>query len=129
MYKRQALNVAMPDRLYLPFVENQEYIAAILCELKSGPWEKEIGTILEQCAQWRAANLQIQPTAFGQAPSFGLTEKEAEYFLSLISGKSFEFPVAFDIEDNSQRNLSREEISNIVAVSYTHLNRLPRYQI
>ena len=37
---------------------------------------KEIGTILEQCAQWRAANLQIQHTAFGQAPSFGLTEKE-----------------------------------------------------
>ena len=72
----QALNVAMPDRLYLPFVENQEYIAALLCELKSGPWEKEIGTILEQCAQWRAANLQIQHTAFGQAPSFGLTEKE-----------------------------------------------------
>ncbi len=30
----------------------------------------------EQCAQWRAANLQIQHTAFGQAPSFGLTEKE-----------------------------------------------------
>ena len=28
-------------------------------------------------------------------------EKEAEYFLSLISGKSFEFPVAFDIEDLS----------------------------
>ena len=36
----------MQMRLYLPFVENQEYIAALLCELKSGPWEKEIGTIL-----------------------------------------------------------------------------------
>jgi len=51
---------------------------------------------------------------YSYAKTVSDAEKEAEYFLSLISGKSFEFPVAFDIEDNSQKNLSREEISNIV---------------
>ena len=51
---------------------------------------------------------------YSYAKTVSDAEKEAEYFLSLISGKSFEFPVAFDIEDNSQKNLSREEVSNIV---------------
>lgn len=51
---------------------------------------------------------------YSYAKTVADAEKEAEYFLSLISGKSFEFPVAFDIEDNSQKNLSREEISDIV---------------
>ncbi|MFR7450872.1 MAG: hypothetical protein ACLUUL_02065 [Gemmiger sp.] len=72
----RALDAAMPDRLFLPFVENQEYIADLLAELKNGPWAAQITLFAEQCARWRMASQRIRHSAFGQALSCSLTEKE-----------------------------------------------------
>lgn len=66
----------MPDRLFLPFVENQEYIADLLAELKNGPWAAQITLLAEQCARWRMASQRIRHSAFGQALPCSLTEKE-----------------------------------------------------
>lgn len=84
----QALDAAMPDRLCLPFVENYEYIAVPLRELQSGPWAGEIGGLLAQCAQWRAARGKIQRAAFGQTPSYGLTERELSIARLAAEGRS-----------------------------------------
>lgn len=72
----RALDAAMPDRLFLPFVENQEYIADLLAELKNGPWVAQITLLAEQCARWRMASQRIRHSAFGQALPCSLTEKE-----------------------------------------------------
>ena len=72
----RALDAAMPDRLFLPFVENQEYIADLLAKLKNGPWAAQITLLAEQCARWRMASQRIRHSAFGQALSCSLTEKE-----------------------------------------------------
>ena len=72
----RALDAVMPDRLFLPFVENQEYIADLLAELKNGPWAAQITLLAEQCARWRMASQRIRHSAFGQALSCSLTEKE-----------------------------------------------------
>lgn len=72
----RALDAAMPDRLFLPFMENQEYIADLLAELKNGPWAAQITLLAEQCARWRMASQRIRHSAFGQALSCSLTEKE-----------------------------------------------------
>ena len=72
----RALDAAMPDRLFLPFVENQEYIADLLAELKNGPWAAQITLLVEQCARWRMASQRIRHSAFGQALSCSLTERE-----------------------------------------------------
>lgn len=72
----RALDAAMPDRLFLPFVENQEYIADLLAELKNGPWAAQITLLAEQCARWRMASQRIRHSASGQALSCSLTEKE-----------------------------------------------------
>lgn len=49
--------------------------------------------------------------------SYALTKedaaKEAEVFLSVISGKQFEYPLAFDIEDQSQYSLSKTALGDI----------------
>ncbi len=63
--------------------------------------------------QRKTAYLSAHTITVTQKPS-RTQKRRRSIFFSLISGKSFEFPVAFDIEDNSQKNLSREEISNIV---------------
>jgi GH25 family lysozyme M1 (1,4-beta-N-acetylmuramidase) len=39
---------------------------------------------------------------------------EADFFLKIIKGGRFAYPVAFDLEDSSQANLSREMLTDIV---------------
>jgi Lyzozyme M1 (1,4-beta-N-acetylmuramidase) len=39
---------------------------------------------------------------------------EADFFLKIIRGCRFAYPVAFDLEDRSQANLSRETLTDIV---------------
>lgn len=38
---------------------------------------------------------------------------EADFMLELIAGKQFEYPVMFDIEDKSQKDLGKELLTNI----------------
>lgn len=40
-------------------------------------------------------------------------EKEAEFFLNLIKGCRFDYPVAFDMEDKTQTDLSRGKLTDI----------------
>lgn len=49
-------------------------------------------------------------------------KKEAAACLETIRGKTFEFPVAFDIEDPSQRDLGRDRITDIAVAFWKRLN-------
>lgn len=51
---------------------------------------------------------------YSYATSIEGAKAEAKYCLSLIKGKQFEYPIAFDIEDKTQRDLGVELISDII---------------
>lgn len=59
--------------------------------------------------------------------SYALTEAdalaEAKTFLEAVKGKSFEYPLAFDIEDASQNELPREAIDKMITAFCTHLEK------
>ena len=54
----------------------------------------------------KAAGLHIGAYWYSYAKSASEAQEEARIFLQVIAGKSFDFPLAFDIEDQSQVGLS-----------------------
>lgn len=64
-------------------------------------------------ARAKAAGLGVGAYWYSYATTSADASKEAAVFLSVIKGKTFEFPLAFDIEDPSQANLSGAVLGNI----------------
>jgi LuxR family maltose regulon positive regulatory protein len=75
---RQALVMAMPDRLYLPFLENCDYIAPLLEQLgREGVYPDAITRILELYSTYRKASEQMIKEYFtGKQPALTGREKE-----------------------------------------------------
>lgn len=75
---RRALDIALPDRMYMPFVENCDYIKPLLEKLyRDGLYREGIRKILELCVVYQKAAEQIVTNYFtGEKPK--LTGRELE---------------------------------------------------
>lgn len=62
----------------------------------------------------KAAGLDVGTYFYSYAMSVEDAKKEAQLALEYIKGKSFEYPVVFDIEDKTQVKLGKAVISNII---------------
>lgn len=62
----------------------------------------------------KAAGIFVGAYHYSYAKNAAQAREEARYCLSLLKGKTFDFPICYDVEDDSQRDLSKEEISEIV---------------
>lgn len=62
----------------------------------------------------KAAGVPVGVYHYSYAQSVTDAEKEADFCLSMLKGKQFEYPIAFDIEDKTQRNLGKDLISQII---------------
>lgn len=62
----------------------------------------------------KANGIPVGAYHYSYAKSAADAKKEADYCLSLIKDKTFEFPIAFDIEDKSQQDLPNNIISDII---------------
>lgn len=62
----------------------------------------------------KAAGMPIGVYHYSYAKTVEHAKAEAKHCLSLIKGKQFEYPIAFDIEDASQKNLGKKLISDII---------------
>lgn len=66
----QALDLALPDEMYMPFAENCDYIASLLEKLAADPLHgRHISRILSLYAVYRQATEQIQREHFAAAPA------------------------------------------------------------
>lgn len=75
---KQALDMAMPDKVYMPFVENCDYIKPLLETLSSqGIYREDIAGILELYKPYQKAVEQINRTYFTESKP-KLTEREME---------------------------------------------------
>ncbi|MDR3596084.1 LuxR C-terminal-related transcriptional regulator [Clostridium sp.] len=75
---KKALDIAMPDKLYIPFVENASYIYSMMDELvKDTPYKEEILIILDESKKYITVKDKIIKENFNKN-KFGLTEKETE---------------------------------------------------
>lgn len=62
----------------------------------------------------KAAGIPVGVYLYSIADSKDEAVKEAEYLISILKGKTLEYPVAFDIEDKKQSILTRERITEVV---------------
>lgn len=62
----------------------------------------------------KAAGLGVGAYWYSYAMNAVEAKKEAEVFLQAISNKQFDYPLAFDIEENKQSNLSMSVLADIV---------------
>ena len=84
---RKALDIAIPDKIYMPFVENASYIYSVLENLaKDTPYKEDIVTILELSKKYNETRDKIIMENFSKN-KFGLTEKEIE--VSELAAKGF----------------------------------------
>ena len=75
---KQALDIAVPDKVYMPFVENCDYIKPLLEELYAqGIYRKDIARILELYKPYQKAMEQIKREYFTESKP-KLTEREIE---------------------------------------------------
>lgn len=63
----------------------------------------------------KAVGMPIGAYIYSQATSVADAEKEADFLIKTLKGKQFEYPIAFDVEDEKQSKLTREEITAITA--------------
>lgn len=61
----------------------------------------------------KAAGIPIGAYWYSYAKSASEAKQEANVFLKIIKGIKFEFPVYFDIEDNSQKDLGKNQLTEI----------------
>ncbi len=61
----------------------------------------------------KAAGLKIGAYWYSYADSVEDAEREAKACLECIKGKSFDIPVYYDLEDNSQTNMSKSTLTSI----------------
>ncbi|HWP98081.1 MAG TPA: LuxR C-terminal-related transcriptional regulator [Syntrophomonadaceae bacterium] len=83
---KQALEIAIPDGLYMPFVENCDFIMEILEQLhRENTYRKEIGRILELFEDYAMASKKILETYFADKKP-KLTERENEISKLVMQG-------------------------------------------
>ena len=61
----------------------------------------------------KAVGMPIGVYHYSYAKSVEDAKKEAQFCLSYLKGKQFEYPIAFDIEDSSQANLGKSTLTAI----------------
>ena len=61
----------------------------------------------------KAAGVACGAYHYSYATTVEEAKKEAAFFLDIIKGYSFEYPLAFDMEDGCQKNLGRELLTSI----------------
>jgi len=75
---KQSLDIAMPDRVYMPFVENCDYIKPLLEELgRQGLYHREIAAILKLYKPYQKAIGLITKEYFAKSKPL-LTKREIE---------------------------------------------------
>ena len=104
-------------------------------------------TFYKQC---KAKGLPVGVYHYSIAKTVAEAKKEAEAMLDILSGKEFEYPIYLDIEDNVQKVLGKDLLTNIVTTyldilegagyyvgiystylflrDYTHIDKLDKYE-
>ena len=73
----KALELALPDGIFMPFAESEAHIFGLLKELHgTSVYGPEIGRILLLAEQFRTAREKIRREHLGESETYGLSERE-----------------------------------------------------
>lgn len=100
---RAALELAIPDGLLMPFVENSDFVSIQLRELlPEGAWGHEISSILTLTDRFREARNRIKREFHRGTQDYGLTRRELEVAqLAAVRKRNREIAEALSITEGS----------------------------
>lgn len=75
----------------------------------------------------KAAGVPIGVYHYSYAKTIQESKKEANFCISYLEGKKFEYPIAFDIEDESQLNLSSDKLTSVVKAFCSEVQKAGYY--
>lgn len=75
----------------------------------------------------KAVGMPIGAYLYSQATSVADAEKEADFLIKTLKGKQLEFPIAFDIEDEKQKILTRERATEITTAFCNRVEKAGYY--
>lgn len=81
---------------------------------KENPDKQTDNRFYQNMKNAKAAGVPVGAYHYSYATSVEDAKQEADFFLSVVKGCQFEYPVAFDIEDSSQLNLGKKLITDII---------------
>jgi LuxR family maltose regulon positive regulatory protein len=122
---RQALDLALPDRLYLPFAENIAFIGGLFPLLKDrSPPFKDIFALAEK---QRSGQEAVSRALYAQSIPFGMTRREYEAAKLAAQGFSnFEIAEAMTVSTNTVKTFMKSIYQKTGALSRPALNKLFR---
>lgn len=77
----------------------------------------------------KAAGMPVGVYHYSYATTVEGAKKEADFCLSYLKGKQFEYPIAYDVEDTSQAHLSKTALTNIVKAFCTKVQNAGYYVV
>lgn len=111
----EALRMAVPDDIIMPFAENEAYITSLLLELKETEHNEQIERILNLSLQFREGKQKILWEGFQEHGHYGLTERELTIAKLALQRKT-------NTEIASELNLAAGTVRNQLSRIYGKLN-------
>lgn len=92
------------------------------------PYQKD-STFETNYKNAKAAGLSVGTYFYSYATTVESAKAEAEGVLNVIKGKQFDYPIAFDIEENSQRGLSANQKAAVIEAFISVLENAGYYVV
>ena len=87
--------------------------------IRTGYWTNYVDEMWEKnYSGAKSAGIKVGAYHYSYSLSTADAVKEAQFMISLLKGKSFDYPIAFDIEDTKQTGLGKKVITDII-VAFT----------
>ena len=83
---REALGIALPDSVYLPFAEHAEALLPLLEKLKGSFDSKQVQKCINLCHRWSRGTAELRKALPGDPHA--LTPRQAEFLSMVAKGKS-----------------------------------------
>jgi LysM repeat protein len=77
--------------------------------------------------QAKANGINVGAYHYCYATTVQQAKKEADFFISRLKGKQFEYPVCLDLEDSNQSNIDKETLTDIAITFLQELNNAGYY--
>ena len=96
--------------------------------IRTGYWTNYVDEMWEKnYSGAKSAGVKVGAYHYSYSLSVADAIKEAQFMISLLKGKSFDYPIAFDIEDTKQTGLGKKVITDII-VAFTDTIKAAGYR-
>ena len=112
------------DTVYWDILKNEVKFVILRAGIGQGGKDSVYESYYKKCKEY---NLPVGAYWYAKATTVEMARREANYFLERLSGKKFEYPIYYDVEEKSIFATGKENVSNMVKEFCTILEKNKYY--